>query len=178
MNNSKRIQRLSTNMRTICSLAMFVIPLVLAWIWLDFTRFAAAIADSQGINIQMQYIGPMNLLFGFLISMLPAGVIIYGLQRLRKLFALYQQNIFFSTENIKHLRAFSTALFISVLLSPVTTTLLGLALTMSNPPGEKSLVIMLSSHEISTGFIAVLFMVISGIMVEAKKLADENSEII
>ena len=178
MTNVSQIQRLSYAMQQLCVIAIVTIPLLIAWIWLNFEQFADAIARQNNLMLQLEHIGPLSLALGFLCTMIPASVIIYGLLRLRALFLLYRSNIFFTDANARHLRAFSAALFVNALLTPITGTLLSIVLTMSNPPGQRSLSLAVGSHQIVTAFIAATFMIIAAIMVEGRKLADENAEII
>lgn len=178
MGNIKQIQRLSFIMQQLCLAGIILIPLMLAWIWLNFDQYIDVIASDHSLQLKPEYIGTSNILMGFLCSLIPAVILCYGLWRLRKLFALFCNKQFFTNANTRHLRAFSVALFANALLSPVIGALLSIILTINNPPGQRSLSIGISNHEISTLFIAATFMIIAGIMVEGRKLADENAEII
>ena len=178
MENIKRIQRLSLVMQWLCWLAIVVAPTLVIGIWVNFQDLASLIIDPGTINYQAEHIGPINLLLGCAISMIPTGILIYGLFRLKALFLLYQQAKFYTEANIKHLRAFATALFAKALITPITGALISVVITMNNPPGQRSLSIGFGSNEIAAGFIAAVFMIIASIMIEGRKIAEENAEIV
>lgn len=178
MKNIKRIQRLSYFMQQLCLAVMVAAPSALIAFWLNFERFAGTLAQQQSIPLQLEHIGPLNLILGFLVTLIPLSIVLYGLYHLRALFALYYQTMFFTKANVRHLRTFSISLFTYALLNPVITTLASVVLTMSNPPGQRSLIISVGSNQAAVAFIAAIFMIIAFIMVEGQKLADENAEII
>lgn len=178
MQNVQQIQQLSRFMQWLCTAAIIAMPLFAAWVWLDFERFAAPITQQYAIPIQLEHIGLINLMLGFLCSLIPVAVAIYGLLRLQALFALFRQTIFFTDANVRHIRAFSLTLFANALLTTITVALLSIVLTMNNPPGQRALSISISSHQIIMAFIAVIFAIIASIMIEGRKLAEDNAEIV
>ncbi len=178
MQNIKQIQWLSRFMQYICLAAIIGLPVFMAVFWYNFHVFFDDIAQQQGIVIQPDYVGPWNIVLGFVCSMLPMGIVMYGLWRLKALFALYQQAAFFTQANVRHLRAFSLALFANVLISPLAGALVSVVVTMNHPPGERALSISLGSGQLSTAFVAGVFLLVSAIMVEGRKLADDNAEIV
>lgn len=178
MNNIQRIHKLSYMLQILCNLLILGLPLLMVYVWLNFEAFIPAISQTQHIPLQAEYIGPLNLILGFVFSLIPLAVGIYGLLKLRQLFALYRQSKFFSGENVLCLRAFAASLFANALLTPLTGALISVALTINNPPGERTLSISLGSPQLLMAFIAAIFFIIAWIMVEGRKLADENEQII
>lgn len=178
MQNIERIQRLSSTMQWLCRAAIALIPVCIVWAWLDFERFAPVIAGPNMHALQMEHIGPLNLAMGLIVSSIPAGVLVVGLYRLQALFGLYRRARFFTETNVRHLRAFAICLFVNALLLPLTGSALSVVLTMSNPPGERMLNVSVSSSHIATAFMGAVFMIIAGIMLEGRRLADENAEIV
>ena len=63
-------------------------------------------------------------------------------------------------------------------LRPLTTTLLGIVLTMGNPPGQRIVSIGLSIDDYMIAAFGGLILAIGQVMVEAKRLADENRQIV
>ena len=175
MQNLDKIRLVSRWMWLACNIALMCLPLFMIWVWLDFERFAPFIGHTLGLPLQREYLGPLNLLLGFLCSLIPVSVILVGIWRLRQMFHNYQHGILFSQSNADHLLIFARMLFISVLLTPISSALLSVALTFSNPPGQRSLVLSLGSYQFATLFLAGVFMAVAWIMREGHRLANENA---
>ena len=178
MKNRLKIQRVSYVMRGACGLLMAVIPLSLVWLWVNHADWLPLAARQRGIWLLEENMTTGVLALGLLSSLLPAAAVIYGLWRLWQLFSLYIRGEFFSLANILCLLGFARALFISVLLVPLATALLGLVLTWHNPPGQRALILHFGSGQLGLLFIAAVLLVIAWIMREARELAEDNAEII
>ncbi len=178
MNNLKKIQRVSAFMQGFCLLLMVSLPVMLVGFWMNLDQLVPALAQQTGLPIRAQSLQPTTLGLGFACMAVPMAVLLYGIWRLYCLFGLYRQAQFFTRANAHHLLVFATTLFINVLLAPVVSGLLSVILTWHNPPGQKALSIGLGSQHLAALFVASAFMVIAWIMLEGKKLADENAEII
>ena len=179
MNSPSKIQRLSTTMSLCCTLIMVVIPMYITWFWFTFEQHTHDLTIARpSVLIDMQYIKSYQLLIAWVYSLLVAGILVYGLSRLRKLFQLFRGGVFFSDEAAGYLHKFGIALFATALFKPVTSSVLSLLLTMGNPEGEKSLVVEFGSTELFTIFIAGTFMAITWILREGNRLAKENAEFV
>ena len=62
--------------------------------------------------------------------------------------------------------------------SPIIGGLLSVVLTMGNPPGERALVLSFSSNELALLFLGGCLLVISWVMAESSRLADDNAQIV
>ncbi len=114
----------------------------------------------------------------FMISMVPNGIIMFGFYHLIKLFKLYELGQVFTSENIRHIKICAYAILAWFLSDFLAYSLLILALTIDNPPGERILSISLTTKHFSTLVISLISIVIAQIMDEARKLKDENDYII
>lgn len=178
MTNIQSIQRVSRFMQGVCVAVIGALPLLWLWLWVSFEQWLPAKARQLGMAVDVNALGPGTLSLAFICSLLPVLVLMYGLWRLRQLFGLYRHGCFFAEANAGHLLAFARALVISALLSPVVTAVLSVILTWHNPPGYRALALHFGSGQFATLFVAGVFMIIAWIMREAKKLADDNAEII
>ena len=116
----------------------------------------------------------ISRVLGFLVSMVPAGVLIYGLARLRRLFRLYEVGDIFSADAARCLRQFAVAVMLQALLRPITGAALSVIMTFHNPPGERMLSLTIGSGEFAALLLGGLLLVIAWIMGEGARMADEN----
>lgn len=175
-----RIRRISRIINALCGLAMVAILCGLPFLWIGFNFLfgedSAFVFDQYGA-LPDPMPGP-SLLAGFVISLLPAGLMVFGFDRLRRLFGLYAQGVIFSAENSRCLRAFALSVIGLALLDPLIDALLSVALTSGNPSGSKKLVMSFGSAELSMIFVGMIFLVIARIMELGNELAEEQSKIV
>ncbi|MFN3232915.1 MAG: DUF2975 domain-containing protein [Alphaproteobacteria bacterium] len=122
--------------------------------------------------------GPGTKLLGFLISMIPAGALLYGLWRLQDAFSRFAAGEFFSRETIRCIRTFALMVLLQALLRPIASSMLSVLLTLQNPPGEKALAIRFGSGELEMLFVGGLFFAVAHLMAEGRRIADENAQIV
>lgn len=176
MDNKQKIRRVSLVLRLASDAYLILKPLLAIAIWLNFDSLAGSIESSPGL--QMEYVGSINLLLGFLVNCIPMGLMLYGVWHLRQLFGLYTTGMLFTPANAKHLHTFAAMLLITVVTSPIIDILQSVVLTMNHPEGERSLSINLSSADLTTLFLAGVMFAIAWIMREGHRLAEENAEFI
>jgi hypothetical protein len=114
----------------------------------------------------------------YLCDLLPLGVIIYALMRLKTLFMLYERGYIFTEENVQCFRSLGRALIVWVGCDIVNRTLLGIVLTLDNPPGKRMLVIGLDGGDCTGTFVGIAVLIISWVMDEARKMQEEQALII
>jgi hypothetical protein len=117
----------------------------------------------------------MSLLLGFFVSLIPAGVAMYAMTTLAKLFRLYEDAVFFSRENVLLFRRLGYALVSWVVASMAFTTLISMVLTFGNSPGKRLVVAEFGVSEFSTLIIGFIVLLISWVMNEGRKLQDEQA---
>lgn len=178
MSSYARIKRLSRLMDYCSTTLLLVIPVLLLIVWLNSDLTIKALANLRGDAWRPENLTPMIRLLGFLLSMVPTGVVLYALLQLRRLFRHYQQGQVFTEYAALCLRRFAWALLISGALRPFTGAALSVLLSFNNPPGERVLALSFSSHDISLMFIGGVFILIASIMAEGARLAEENAQIV
>lgn len=185
MRNLSRVQKTSRILKGACTLAIPVIPVGLALLWatLDWWLFGGG----RGLGIRLwesgnipvpQPVPALSLVLGYLATMLPGGLMVYGLWQLRALFDLYGGGHIFTAENTRRLRRFAQAMLGLTLASPLANTLTILALTFGNPPGHRLLSIGVSSSQAITLFLGGTFLVIAWVMDEGRELAEDQAQIV
>lgn len=178
MDNATKIRWVSTTLRHACEAYLILTPVLAIGIWLNFEAFALTSEAFSNLPLQMEYIGPTNLMLGFLVGCLPMGLMMYGVWRLRQLFGLYRTGALFTPAIAGHLQAFAAMLMLTVITSPLVDVLTSLVLTMNNPAGERSISINLGSNDLSVLFLSGVMFAIAWIMREGHRLAEENAEFV
>lgn len=178
MSAQLRIRSISRKMEFFTTALLLLIPsaLALLWVYADVSILKIAILLPDDISIAA--LTPLTRVLGFLVSMIAASVVLYGLAQLRHLFRHYQRGHIFTEYALIRLRKFAWSLLLVGLLRPLTGAALSVLLSINNPPGQRTLALTVGSNDIALLFISGVFIVIAWIMAEGVRLADENAQII
>ncbi|MEQ1612422.1 MAG: DUF2975 domain-containing protein, partial [Hyphomicrobiaceae bacterium] len=117
-------------------------------------------------------------LAGFAVSMIPMTVLLYLLHQAYALFDAFRLGNVFTADAPVRLRRIGSCMVALALLRPLAATLLGLALTWSNPPGQRILAIAISIDDYMIAAFGGLVLAIGHVMVDAARLADDNRQIV
>ena len=177
MTNTQKIQRMSTLITTLCSLSLISLPLLQIWIWVD---LLGPHGTFKYINnaLHPETIALPYRILGFLISMVPVALLMWGILHLRALFKLFRKAVFFSEANVRLLHKFAMMLFFNTLASPIARSLVSVAVTINNPPGQRAVVFNIEGGDLNSLFVAVVFLAVAWVMREAHALAQENAEFV
>lgn len=175
MSDLRGVRRVSKVMSALCLFSMLLLPTWIAIIWLEPDLFRLFAPDS---NFKPESWSTTIRVIGFLISMIPSGVLIYGLFRLHRLFQRYATGQIFTTDAARHLKHFAVAILLQSLLQPMRGTALSVLLTFNNPPGKRSVTFHFGSDEIEALVIGGLLLVIAWIMGEGARIAEENRQFV
>ena len=178
MSNLARVRRVSAIMKFCCTLAIPLVPLSLAVMWGTFDMWAASHPELAHLRPLPDPMPGTSLAIGFAISMIPGGLVMFAAWRLRSLFRSYADGRVFTGGTARCLRDFALSIILLAVAKPVATTLLSVTLTFTNPPGQRMLSLQLGSADLTTLFIGCVFLVIAWIMEEARKIAEEQAQII
>jgi Protein of unknown function (DUF2975) len=178
MENPQRIARISRRLRLICTGLMFSLPVLYALFWVFF-NYLYPILAMLPLPVRVDHDLPgLSRLGGFLADSIPLAVMVYGLRRLRELFRLYETGLIFTEDNVHCYRSLGRTLFVWVACNVLNHTLLGLVLTIDNPPGHRLLVLGLNSGDFSGIFVGAVVLTVAWIMDEARKIQDEQALIV
>lgn len=176
----QKIQKWSRIIRIFFQIIFIVTP-ILGFIF----SFSAAFPE-QDVLIKQNLLKPFiteNTPYGariicVMISMIPFAIIMLGFYHLIKLFKLYELGKIFDLESIEHMRMGAFTVLIWLIADMVIYTLDVLVLTINNPAGQRILSLHFRSVHFSTLVVAIVFIIITQIMDEARKLKDENDYIV
>jgi len=174
--NLIRIQRISGKFRLMFAVFLYAIPIVIFLYWLLFNYLHLPVDIttelSAVINRPLTF---QTLLLGFLVSLIPASVAIYGVFNLKELFKLYEKGIIFSEQNVKYFRHLGYSLIYWVVANMVFVTLMSIVLTFNNQPGQRMAVARFDLPDIGILIIGAVVVLVSWVMNEASKLEDEQA---
>lgn len=196
-----RIKRVSHFFRVLFQFLLVALPLTLIYAWatspesivllggmIDISfipqayhhnaiRTVLAHGSQSAIQIQdgiMHPLSSLERLMGFGLSAIPMTIELYIIYSLIKLFKLYELGEIFSIKNVRYIRNIGYALLIGQLINPFYEALMGIVLTLHNPPGHRYA--MISFHQTNIGiiFTGLLVILISWIMAEGYKLREDQ----
>ena len=173
-----RLRRFSKAMAMLTTLGMLLIAAAMIAVFLipDWTRnllLARLGQAGQGLSLS-----PGHLIAAAAITAVPVGVLLFGLWQVRALFLKFADGQVFTLASARLLRNFAGSVLAQAILGPLSSTALMLAFTLSNPPGNRQLVITLSSHDYLALIVGGVLLAVSWVMVEATRLADENASFV
>lgn len=174
-------QRLGRLARVVQSLSVLAGLVLAAWpaLLLVAPDSLMAVGAGQAPGVDMRHLLRGDFTFATrvrvaLASLLPCGLGLAVLWQLWRLFGEYRRGAVFSTRALACLRRFAALLVALALSSPVTQALISVAISLDNPPGQRQLVIQLSSNDYALVLGALVFVAIARVMTEAARVAEEN----
>lgn len=169
-------QRTIKKLRLFFQTLFYLAPIVVALAW----AFASVM---HGIGF-LQYPVPDKLVtftslttfLAILVSLLPCGIVMYGLNQLIHLFKNYEKNKIFTQDNIVYYRKLGFTLFAWVLSGLIYDALLSFILTMNNIGYHKKMVaIQISGIDLTTLIVGAIVLIIAWVMAEGYKISEEHA---
>lgn len=179
----QNIQRVSFWFRALFQILFIVMPLLLLLFWLNAPTPIPRSPNFAGLAINfipqgIEVLGPLSIAsksLGFLICLLPVGVMELILYFLIKLFRLYEKGNIFTLANVKAIKNIAWILLLGeIIINPIFQALISLALTIHNPPGYRYIKIGIDGTNIGLVLTALLIILISWIMAEGVRLHEEQ----
>lgn len=162
-------------MRKACGVLLIASPIGLMVIWLNFDFFEPYMRPQLGIASNVTITVP-SIFLAAIISFMRLSIGLYGLLLLRDTFAEGAAGRHFSSEAVGSFRKFAWVAIAYVVAGPFERTLIILAFTLGNPPGERILSIGLGGVDLLAFFVGLLFVAVAHMFKEGQRLAEENAE--
>jgi hypothetical protein len=175
MNGLDAIRRVSLRLRACCTLGLAVVPAGLCLFWAFTGRNAADFLGSHLPPDTPAVLTPAVRIMACAASMIPAAVVLYALAVLRRLMGLYAAGTIFAPENARAYRALGRAALLAVPARILCQTLMTLAMTLPNPPGQRILSIGLEGGDVALLFVGAVVLLVARIMEQGAALAEENA---
>jgi hypothetical protein len=173
-----KLGRLSAIMCGVVAVGGALAELALIWVWLSPALVQTLVVPRLGIGPYAVALDGWSRATGFVISMFPMAVLGYLLHQAFVLFDGYRIGNVFTDVAPVRLRRIGVCMLALAALRPVATALLGVVLTMSNPPGQRILSIGVSIDDYMIAAFGGLVLAIGHVMVQANQLADDHRQIV
>lgn len=176
--HAARLRRFSKAMAMLTTLGTLLIAAAMIAVFFipDWTRnllLARLGQAGQGLKLS-----PDHVIAAAAITAVPVGVLLFGLWQVRALFLKFADGQVFTPASARLLRHFAGSVLAQAILGPLSSTALMLAFTLSNPPGNRQLVITLSTQDCLALIVGSVLLAVSWVMVEATRLAEENASFV
>jgi hypothetical protein len=106
------------------------------------------------------------------------GLLCWALWTARGLFARFAQGEMLEAQTGRDLRSIGGLVAAYAVLTPVAKSLITVALTLGNPPGQRMLAVALGTNEVILAVLGALIFVLGHAMAEAARIADDNRQIV
>lgn len=181
MENTKRIRIISRLGGRICTVLIFLVPIISALFWIYFNELYPIMKALVRVSWQWGQIHDLSVtarFLGFIVSLLPNFVMIYGIIILRRLFNLYEKEIIFSKDNVKCFRGMGWVLIGLFIANKISDTLLSVVNTFENPPGKRIIAFWLYSGDFTPLVLGMVVLFISWAMDEGRRIKEEQEQFI
>ena len=184
--NSDRLRRLSNAMVIVTSIGIALIAVlmillvfgsvILVFLMPDWTLNLPVprLAGTDG-NLAVT---PGRMTAAAAIIAIPIGLLLFGLWQARALFANFAEGRVFTLASARHLRDFAACVLAQAIIGPLSSAALVLALTFSNPPGNRQFAVPLSLDNYVALIVGGVLLAVAWVMVEATRIADEHASFV
>lgn len=163
-------------LRRVLVLAMLAVATVNAWLWWS----GAGTYDAGWVSVCSQW--PADLRGPAWVQLLAASLasllLLVGLYRLCRLMRLFEIGEFFSVAATCHLRGFALSLISAVAVNAFIPPLLMLGLRLLGRADVHAITMQLDASDVWTLLVGALFFLVTSLMVEARRLSEDNEQII
>jgi hypothetical protein len=174
MQNKERIQRASRRLRSLLLTIVCMLPVINALVWMFINRFPEIVFRKMLPYFVTVPLPASARLMGFIVTMMPTGIAMIGGFHLMRLFRLYEQGQIFRDSNVRCFKNFSRVLIWWFSVGIVHKSLLSIALTLHNPPGQRMLTVELGSPDLTALLLGAILAVIAWVMEEGRKLQEDQ----
>jgi len=178
METIRKIGRVSLFMQVLAATFIVVLPSyhVLTWFAVDaWLQHHLAI---RGVHIPVgEIIGP-KFVFAFLVQTIPLAIELLVLCWMYQLFGCYRRGEVFTISTIDRFRALARMLFVYTIVNPLAGAVVSVIVTTGRPGEPRMLVVGFGTPEIAALIAGGVLATIGWVMVEAKRLADDNTQIV
>ncbi|MCE7999213.1 MAG: DUF2975 domain-containing protein [Rhodobiaceae bacterium] len=172
---TERIKRISNRFKWLMIALMGLLPITawLAWAFVELNELDFGFTSEE--------VGPLTSFERWsaaTLSLFPISITLFALYNLQKLFSLYAIGKFFEPANVRCFRNMGWALVAVVPVDILFNAALSVLLSFDQPAGERMLAVSMSSDDIGLAVVGAVIIIVSWVMAEAVKLAEENAQIV
>lgn len=158
-------------------LAIWLVPLLLLLVWFFADQIAVAnrYVPQSAVSFPLTAFKKAGMV---LLTALVTAPIYWGLFALRRFLSACCNEEYLTAQNSRNLKRFACGFLGTALLSPVSGVVMSVLLTLDNPPGQKMLVISISSTQVTMAAVGCLLLVVASLLQRASLIAEEHAQII
>ena len=168
-----KLRRLAMAVQILILLGAIGVVATVAWVWIVPGHLHSQVKESAMVDVDRMALHTQVL--GGLWTLLPAGIVLLGLQRLWVLFGEYAFGRVFSQRALLSLRGFARCVLAMAFASPLYGAVLSVIVTFDRAPGTRELNIAATSDDYAMLLIGAVLLAISSVMAEAARVAEDNA---
>ena len=182
--NTATITRASRALYVACWFGLLGIPLLIGSVWLFGSEALLLSGEAKhlfiphGVSFEQGRLDGGLRFTGLLISLIPGGVMMFGLWQLAQLFSRFAALEFYTSQTSRHIRRFAASVAGAGILMPVSGVLLSLATSIGNAPGKRVISLTAGDSELTAIFLGCVMYVIAWVMERGRQLLDEYEGIV
>jgi hypothetical protein len=172
-----RLRRLAGLLAPVCLAAAVALPLLVASaVWAMPVAEIASRVGLPPVPLPPPAMGSRAALI--VLATIPAAIFAGGLLCARRVFLSFARGVFFTQEAVAGLRGLAASAGAAALAAIVVSAVASVVLTSALGAGQRRLAISFGAGELLQILTAGLFWLISGVLAEARALADENAQFV
>lgn len=173
---SLTVGRRARTLRYLLVLAMLNLFMANAWLWWH----GAGSYGTGWVSIRSEwpvaYPGPAWA--PLVAASLASAVLLVGMYRLCRVMRSFEAGDFFSVAATRHLRAFALSLIGAVTVSALVPPLFSLERRLAGAADVQAISLQMDASDVGMLLAGSLFFLVTSLMVEGRRLADDNERII
>ena len=170
----RRLQRLCRGVRAMVLLGAIVLALLPLAFWFMPSWVTAWVSQMTSLPDGAVRPVPLTLWLGALATLLPAGLGLAALWQLWQLFGAFAAGRALTYAAQRHLRRFALSFLALSVCEPFYRAAMSVLFSLGNPPGQRQLIIGLSSHDYLQVLLALALLAIAIVMGDAVRASEEN----
>ena len=179
MKARSKIEKISSKLYVVFSVFLITVPVITVLFWLFYNEMPEnLVAVSTGLPsdfpIPATLDGTQQIL-GFVVSLLQLSANLLAIVTIMRLLKLYRVGQIFSATHVMYFKRLGYLLIFYDIAGIIQTTALGFVMTMNNPPGQRMLTIGMSSDDITLFVVAAIVLMLSWVMDEGRRQAEEQA---
>lgn len=171
-------RRLSLIIAWGCTAGLLVMPLAALYFLFNIDAFATLARQNLNLPIEWSTVVGWQWYALWALTFLYLCIGLAGLFFLRRPFMNFARGELFNEANSRNLRRFALLLFLQALAKPLHFGLASVLLSANHGPGNKMLSISVGSGEARILAVAIVFWVVSNLLVEGSRLQTENRQFV
>ena len=172
-----KIKQISSRLYLTFSVFLILMPVITAGFWIFYNQLPQSLIsiNSPAALQPPETLDALQRTLGFLVSLLPLAGKVFAIVTIIRLLKLYREGVIFSVKHVHHFKRLGQTLIFYGIAGIIESTGLDLIMTMNNPPGHRMLTFGVSSGDVTIFVIAAIVLMLSWVMEEGRKQAEEQS---